>query len=103
MGRTHIQKEKDTVTLMTRLYCKKVHKGVTKNDNKLCQDCQEVLDYAYDRLDKCRFGENKCSCLRCPAHCYKPEMRERIRVVMRYIGPKMPYLAPIAYIRYFIR
>lgn len=103
MRRTHIQKEKDTVTLMIRMYCKRQDKEATKNDNKLCPHCQELLDYAYNRLDKCRFGENKCSCLRCPAQCYHPEMRGRIRTVMRYIGPKMPYLAPIAYIRYFTR
>lgn len=103
MGRTHIQKEKDTVRLMIRLYCKKTHKGTDKNGNKLCPECQVLLEYAYNRLDKCRFGENKCSCLRCPAQCYKPDMRENIRAVMRYIGPRMPYLAPIAYVRYFIR
>ncbi len=103
MGITHIQKEKDTVSLMVRLYCKRVHKDETKNADKYCPECQELLAYAYNRLEKCRFGENKCSCLRCPAQCYAPDMRERIRIVMRYIGPKMPYLAPIAYIRYFIR
>ena len=27
--------------------------------------------------------------MKCPTHCYKPEMRERVRAVMRYSGPRM--------------
>jgi hypothetical protein len=33
----------------------------------------------------------------CPVHCYQPRMRESIREVMRYAGPRMltrhPFLA----------
>lgn len=31
----------------------------------------------------------KTFCAHCKVHCYKPEMRERIRQVMRYSGPRM--------------
>ena len=41
------------------------------------------------------FHEGKTTCANCPAHCYKPEMREKIRKVMRYAGPRMIYRHPI--------
>lgn len=98
MAYSHIQKEKDIIALMIKLYCRKKEKNA-----ELCPECLDLLHYAHERLDRCRFGENKSSCQRCPTHCYKPEMKERVKNVMRYVGPRMPYLAPIAYIRYLIR
>ena len=35
-------------------------------------------------------------------HCYKPEMRERIRQVMRYSGPRMITKHPVAAIRHLL-
>jgi len=61
----------------------------------LCAECSELLGYALARLDKCPFQEGKTSCAKCPVHCYKPDMREKIRIVMRYAGPRMPYRHPI--------
>jgi hypothetical protein len=31
----------------------------------------------------------------CPVHCFKPEMREKIKTVMRFSGPLMIYRHPI--------
>jgi hypothetical protein len=42
-----------------------------------------------ERLRRCPFQEGKTTCAKCPIHCYKPTMRERVRVVMRYAGPRM--------------
>ena len=57
----------------------------------------ELWQYASSRLDKCTFGEQKPVCVKCPIHCYKPDMREKVRAVMKYSGPRMlwyhPYLA----------
>jgi len=47
------------------------------------------------RLDQCPFQEAKTTCVKCPVHCYKPAMRERIRVVMRYAGPRMLWQHPV--------
>ena len=47
------------------------------------------------RLDQCPFKEGKTSCAKCPIHCYRPDMREEIRTVMRYAGPRMTYLHPV--------
>ena len=73
------------------MYCK-AHHGTLK---ELCKDCQELKKYAYLRLDKCPFQENKPTCTKCSVHCYKPDMREKVRGIMRYAGPRMLLRHPI--------
>lgn len=94
-----IRQELTTVTAMIRLYCRGHHQ-VTQG---LCQECQELLDYATLRLDKCRFGANKPTCAKCPVHCYKPEMRTTIQKVMRYAGPRMLLVHPAAALRHLLK
>ena len=36
-------------------------------------------------------------------HCYKPDMRERMRKVMRWAGPRMILYDPIEAIKHLIR
>lgn len=74
-----------TVKAMVEVYCHD-HHG-TKRD--LCSECHELLEYAEVRLDRCPYGENKPTCNKCPIHCYKPEPKEQMRLVMRYSGPRM--------------
>lgn len=74
---------------MIRLYCDNNHKSTG-----LCSDCTALVDYSRQRLQKCPYGEGKTTCAKCPVHCYKPEMREKIRAVMRYSGPRMIYRHP---------
>lgn len=87
------EKEKELVSEMIALYCHRQHK--TKNG--LCEECAKLDAYARERSDKCPFMETKTFCSNCKFHCYKPDMREKIRIVMRYSGPRMitthPYLA----------
>ena len=73
---------------------------LTAPRSPLCPQCQALLDYAHKRLDHCKFGEDKPSCTRCPVHCYKPAMREHIRQVMRYSGPRMLLHDPIMAIKH---
>ncbi|MCF0199062.1 MAG: nitrous oxide-stimulated promoter family protein [Bacteroidaceae bacterium] len=87
--------EKKVVELMVRLYCRK-----REGNDSLCADCEALLAYAHARLDRCRFGEQKPSCQRCPIHCYRPEMRERIRQVMRWAGPRMLLYHPLIALRH---
>ncbi|MGQ9501541.1 MAG: nitrous oxide-stimulated promoter family protein [Anaerolineae bacterium] len=96
MGR--IEREKKTVAAMIRIYCRDQH-GSRK---ALCESCYALLTYAWQRLDKCPFGEGKSTCARCLVHCYKPAMREEIRRVMRYAGPRMLYIHPILAIRHLL-
>ncbi len=75
---------------MVRIYCRAHHGG-----DKLCAECSELLEYAFCRLDRCPFGAEKPTCANCPIHCYKPAMRDRVKVVMRYAGPRMTLRHPI--------
>lgn len=95
---TKRQREKQTVALMIRIYCRKNH-GVR---NGLCPQCQQLQDYAALRSDKCPFMETKTFCSNCRVHCYKPEMREKIRKVMRFSGPRMIFYHPVMAIRHVI-
>ena len=88
---TRIEREKRTVSAMLSLYCRAHHSPGAG----LCEDCQRLHDYALARLDRCPFGAGKPTCARCPVHCYKPDMRARIRTVMRYSGPRMAYRHPL--------
>ena len=94
---TRIEREKKTVGQMIGLYCHAHHKGAT-----ICDDCKALLDYAHVRLDHCRFSNHKPTCKRCPVHCYKPVMRQQMREVMRYSGPRMLWHHPIAAIRHLL-
>lgn len=93
-----LEREKTTIQMMIKLYCRDHH----HTDGKLCSQCQELLRYALSRLDRCKFGERKPTCAKCTVHCYKPEMREKIKEIMRYSGPKMIYTHPLAAIRHLV-
>jgi len=83
-------RESNTIAVMFALYCRNRHAS-----NGLCSECVELLGYARERLEKCPFQEGKTTCAKCVVHCYRPVMREKIRVVMRYSGPRMIYRHPI--------
>lgn len=91
------QREKQMVTEMIRLYCRKKHGG-----RELCPDCAALAEYARQRSDKCPFMAEKTFCSNCRVHCYKPEMREKIREVMRFSGPRMIFTHPVAAVRHVI-
>ncbi len=88
-----------TVTAMLRLYCRAHHhpKGP-----ELCPACRELHDYALLRLQRCPFGEAKPACGNCQVHCYKPDIRERVRHVMRWAGPRMAWRHPVLALRHLI-
>ena len=93
------EKEKKTVGLMIELYCRSNHK--TKK-GELCPECEALRQYAFMRSDKCPFMETKTFCSNCKVHCYKPEMREKIREVMRFSGPRMIFHHPVMAMRHLI-
>ena len=84
------EREKRTVSLMIRTYCRGRH-GTRQG---LCPECQALQEYALLRADLCPFIETKTFCSNCRVHCYKPAMREKIRAVMRYSGPRMLFSHP---------
>lgn len=46
------------------------------------------------------YGVIKTFCSSCKVHCYKPEMREKIREVMRFSGPRMMLYHPLTAMRH---
>ncbi len=85
-----IDREKKTVQAMVEIYCAGHHGAA----GGLCADCRSLLNYSHDRLDKCPYGELKPTCKECPIHCYRPDPREAMRVVMVYSGPRMLWRHP---------
>ena len=84
------------------IYCRGVHRGAQRavlvSDGSglgvygrtapvVCADCAELLKYAEKRRAFCP-KHPKPFCSYCDTHCYSPDMRERMRNVMRYAGPR---------------
>ena len=95
---SRLQREWKTVAAMVRFYCRDHHDP----EANLCPKCQELLDYAGLRLDRCRFGHEKPTCARCPVHCYQKTRREEMKAVMRYAGPRMLWEHPILSLRHWV-
>jgi hypothetical protein len=92
-----IDREKKTVAAMISLYCRNVH-----GKREICAECASLRDYALERLDRCPFQEGKTTCAKCRVHCYKPEMRQSVRTVMRYSGPRMIYRHPLLAVMHLV-
>ncbi len=92
LGRGRLRREWRTLDAMIAIYCARRHGGRRR---ALCPDCGELRAYAEQRLTRCPFGEGKPTCAHCQVHCYRPEMRERVRDVMRVAGPGMLRRHPV--------
>lgn len=92
---TKRQREKQIVSMMIALYCRRNHGG-----KGLCPDCAALDAYARQRSDRCPFMETKTFCSNCRVHCYRGDCREKIRAVMRFAGPRMIFYHPILAIRH---
>ncbi|NLV71572.1 MAG: nitrous oxide-stimulated promoter family protein [Actinobacteria bacterium] len=106
---SRIRRERHTVEVMIGMYCRGHHQPPTsvaqgetvgRPGVTLCGECSLLLAYTLHKIDACRFGERKPACVRCTVHCFRPDMREQIRVVMRYSGPRMTYRHPYLALRH---
>ena len=78
-------REAETIKVMVGIYCRHHHgRSVAE-----CSQCSQVQNYALERLHHCTYQEGKTSCKNCPIHCYKKDMREKIKTIMRFSGPRM--------------
>ncbi len=93
-----IEEEKRVVAKMVEIYCR--HK---EHNKCLCKDCNELLEYSFRCLSHCRQGNAKPPCRESTIHCYSPEMREKMRQVMRYSGPRMLLFAPTDALQHLLR
>lgn len=89
-----IDKEKQVIEKMITIYCKGHHQ------KQVCHECKQLLEYASSRIDHCPKMATKTFCSQCKIHCYKPDMQEKIKIVMRYSGPRMLYYHPIMAIKH---
>jgi hypothetical protein len=92
--------ETKTVNKMIIIYCRDTH---GPDNRELCSECKSLQKYAAERIEKCIFGDDKPVCSKCPVHCYRQEMREAIKEIMRYSGPKMLTRSPLLSIRHLYR
>jgi hypothetical protein len=90
-------RELKTIEVMINMYCAAHHHGELR-----CADCVDLFDYAQRRLQRCVFGDAKPNCAKCVVHCYTRDMREKIRIVMRWAGPRMLLRHPILGIRHLL-
>lgn len=101
MDRTSLRfkEESKTLDVMLGIYCRDEH----GQKGGLCLSCEDLLGYALSKLERCGYDEDKPPCSQCPVHCYKPDMRERIRQVMRYAGPRMIWTHPVLTVKHLMR
>jgi len=55
---------------------------------KLCNECSDLLNYAYDRLLECPH-EIKPRCRTCPSPCYEKDKWKQTAKLMMYSGMKL--------------
>ncbi len=89
--------EKKTVAAMIDIYYKQF------KDEEHLAEREDVLSYAMTRLNYCRFSEDKPTCKVCPVHCYKKSYQEKMKLIMRYSGPRMMIYHPIMSVEHFIK
>lgn len=95
---SRINREKRTVGIMIKMYCDHNH----DKDGTLCNECNELTEFANERINQCVFQNDKPICSECQIHCYRKEIRAKIITVMRFSGPRMIYIHPIIGIRHLI-
>ena len=93
-------RELKTIEAMVLMYCR--GNGHERRAAPLCDGCAALFEYAARRLERCVFGDAKPACANCLVHCYKADMRERTRLVMRWAGPRMLLRHPILAIGHMI-
>ncbi|MCK4889761.1 MAG: nitrous oxide-stimulated promoter family protein [Candidatus Aminicenantes bacterium] len=89
-----IQREQNIINVMICMFC---HNNHETGKEELCDSCRNLRSYSYERLKNCPLLPDKPPCEKCPVHCYNKEMREKVKEIMRYSGPRMvlrhPYFA----------
>ncbi len=90
-------RESEMVSEMIGLYCRAHHGSA---GGGLCPECAALARYARARSERCPRMAEKTFCSSCPHPCYAPAMRQRIREVMRWAGPRMLLRHPVWALRH---
>ncbi len=62
--------------MMIYIYCAGNHSSAdaqfpTSRKIVLCGQCVSLLADAEERIERCRFGDDKPACARCTVHCFR--------------------------------
>ena len=96
--KTRPKREAVIVQTMIQMYCRAHH----SSGRSLCTECSKLSAYSEKRLLSCMYGKRKPVCKICPVHCYSPQMREQMRLVMRWAGPRMIFRRPFFAVTHII-
>lgn len=96
------KRELATISAMLRMYCRAHHGRSAATESGLCPECSAVRAYAWRRLERCVFAEDKPTCVKCKVHCYSAAMRERVRRVMRWAGPRLLLRHPLLALHHWL-
>ena len=77
-----VEKHISVLREFVKVYCRAHH---NPPEGGICDECHELLIYARLKILACPY-DPKPKCKNCPTQCYKPEMREKVREIMRYSG-----------------
>ena len=94
-----INRETKTISAMISLYCKNHH---DESNGGICDECKHIQEYAVKRLQRCPFIANKPTCAKCLVHCYNKDMKNKVKLIMRYSGPRLLMFHPILAIRHLL-
>ena len=100
--------DSQTVLKFIQCYCDNEHFKSVKNKNfirlnykakdlneeihfHLCKECEETLNYSYQKLQTCPRDE-KPSCRKCPSPCYDKTQWKLLAKIMKYSGMKFGIL-----------
>jgi len=86
-----IVREKKMVQAMVQIYCQNHH----QTKNSLCKKCNDLKDYAKDRLDNCRYQEKKPVCGVCGLKCYNAKFKDDSEKIFAYSGPRLFFKHPL--------
>ena len=97
-----LAKDEATLYAMAHIYCLDHHTDRKRSERGACSECEDVIAYANERTRLCPH-QHKGNCEDCSIHCYRPEMRTRIRKIMAYAGPRMIRSHPLMALRYLFK
>ncbi|MEA3465448.1 MAG: nitrous oxide-stimulated promoter family protein [Thermodesulfobacteriota bacterium] len=86
-----IAKDAKVLRAFIAVYCRAQHlkQGIPvhchEQGKDYCDECYALLHYALQRNERCPL-DPKPVCRQCAVHCYKPQMRRKIREVMKFSG-----------------
>lgn len=89
--------EIETLSAMVGIYCRVRHGSAAP-----CPACEELLEEAAGRVARCP-RDPKPACRDCPASCWPPALRARLREVMRCAGPRLPLRHPLLALKHYLK